>query len=287
MLREAQTRRERLVLRVLLVPTLFWLIIFFMVPLLVIFVYSFMTRQVPVGIDFPLHLGNYIRFADILYIKIFWRSFVIALLTTAICLLMGYPLAFWMSRQPAKVRNTLLLLLMIPFWTNFVVRTYALKFFLFRQGIMNNVLTGIGLIDEPLLVMYTPTAVVIGLVYGWVVEMILPLYACMADLDNSLLEAAQDLYASRFKVFWRVILPLTLPGIAAGSILVFVPALGAYITPDLLGGSKTAMIGNIIADQFGASADWAFGSALSFVLMAIMLVGTLLYFRILRGDSSV
>jgi spermidine/putrescine transport system permease protein len=286
MSREARNRRERTFLGVLLAPTLFWLIIFFMLPLLVILVYSFLTKQLPVGIAPPFHLGNYIRFADLLYIQIFWRSFVIAGLTTLICLLLGYPISYWMSRQPPRARNTLLLLLMIPFWTNFVVRTYSMKFFLFRQGPLNNILLGTGLLKEPLAILFTPTAVVIGLVYGWAVEMVLPLYASMVDLDRSLIEAAQDLYASRLKVFLRVILPLTAPGIAAGSILVFVPSLGAYITPDLLGGSKTAMIGNIIADQFGAAQDWAFGSAISFVLMAIMLVATVLYFRILRREAE-
>lgn len=286
MVREPRIGRERWVLRVLLSPTLFWLIIFFMLPLVIIFIYSFLTKRIPVGITWKFQLGNYTRFADLLYVRIFVRSFVIAGITTAICLLIGYPTAYWMAQKPPKAQNSLLLLLMIPFWTNFVVRTYAWKFIMFRGGPVNSLLLQAGIIKEPLSILFTSKAVVLGLVYGWVVDMVLPCYASLTGMDRSLLEAAQDLYANRVQVFLRITLPLTIPGIAAGSILVFVPSLGAYITPDLLGGGKADMIGNLIAQQFGSGQDWPFGSAISFILMAVMLIGTLLYFRILRGEAA-
>jgi len=273
-------------LGVLLTPTLFWLIIFFMVPLLVILIYGFLDRGTYGGIVWKIQLDNYIRFADSLYIRIFWRSFVIALVTTAICLLMGYPMAYWMATRSPRIRNTLLLLMMLPFWTNFVIRTYAWRFIIAREGILNNSLLSIGLINEPFNLLFTDNAVILGLVYGWVVGMVLPCYASLVGLDRSLLEAAQDLYANPIRTFLRVTLPLTLPGIVSGSILVFVPSFGAFVTPDLLGGGKADMIGNLIQQQFGSASDWPFGAAISTILMVAMLGGTLLYFRSLRREAE-
>jgi len=195
-------------------------------------------------------------------------------------LLIGYPLAFWMATRPVRWRNTLLLLMMIPFWTNFLIRTYAWIVLLSRSGFVNEILIGLGLIDRPLSLLFNEQAVIVGLVYGWVTEMILPCYASIVGLDFSLVEAAQDLYANEVRSFTRVVLPLTLPGIVAGSILVFIPSLGAYITPDLLGGGKSQMLGNLITQQFGSANDWAFGSAISMVLMVLMMAGTVIYFRI-------
>ncbi|MGW8144083.1 MAG: ABC transporter permease [Anaerolineales bacterium] len=283
---EPRTRRERFALGVLLTPTLFWLIIFFMVPLLVILIYGFLDRGTYGGIVWKIQLDNYIRFADSLYIRIFWRSFVIALVTTAICLLMGYPMAYWMATRSPRIRNTLLLLMMLPFWTNFVIRTYAWRFIIAREGILNNSLLSIGLINEPFNLLFTDNAVILGLVYGWVVGMVLPCYASLVGLDRSLLEAAQDLYANPIRTFLRVTLPLTLPGIVSGSILVFVPSFGAFVTPDLLGGGKADMIGNLIQQQFGSASDWPFGAAISTILMVAMLGGTLLYFRSLRREAE-
>lgn len=283
---EPRTKRERLTLGVLLSPTLFWLILFFMVPLFVILIYGFLDRGTYGGIVWKFQLENYIRFADPLYLRIFWRSFVIALATTLICLLMGYPMAYWMAGRSPKIRNTLLLLMMLPFWTNFVIRTYAWRFIIAREGILNNSLLAIGLINEPLTLLFTDRAVILGLVYGWVVGMVLPCYASLVGLDRSLLEAAQDLYANPIRTFLRVTLPLTLPGIVSGSILVFVPSFGAFVTPDLLGGGKADMIGNLIQQQFGSASDWPFGAAISTILMVVMLGGTLLYFRSLRKESE-
>lgn len=285
---EPRTKRERTIKDILLAPGVFWLIVFFMIPLLIILVYSFTDRGTYGGISWKFQFDNYVRFADPLYIGIFWRSFVIAIVTTFICLLIGYPVAYWMATQPPRRRNSLLLLMMIPYWTNFIVRTYAWRTILTKEGILNQILIALRLVSPenvPIL-LFNNQAVVIGLVYVWVVAMVLPCYASLTGLDPSLLEAAQDLYANRIRTFLHVTLPLTLPGIVSGSILVFVPSLGAYVTPDMLGGGKADMIGNLIAQQFGEASDWPFGSAISVVLMVAMLFGTLLYFRGLRTNET-
>lgn len=285
---EPRTNRERLIKNILLAPGLFWLILFFAIPLLIILIYSFTDRGTYGNIEWIFQLDNYVRFADPLYIGIFWRSFVIAVITTVICLLIGYPVAYWMASQPNHRRSALLLLMMIPYWTNFIVRTYAWRTILAKEGILNQFLIAINLFtpETAPLLLFNNRAVIIGLVYVWVVAMVLPCYASLTGLDSSLLEAAQDLYANRIRTFLHVTLPLTLPGIVSGSILVFVPSLGAYVTPDMLGGGKADMIGNLIAQQFGEASDWPFGSAISVVLMFVMLFGTLLYFRSLRTEEK-
>ncbi len=283
-----RTKRERLTLNILLSPALFWLIFFFTIPLVIILIYSFLDRGKFGGVVWEFQFENYVRFADQLYIRIFIRSFFIALITTVICLLIGYPMAYWMANQPPKKRNTYLLLIMVPFWTNFVVRTYAWRMLLARQGQINQLLITLKLINEGNAPTYLNTngAVVIGLIYVWVVAMVLACYASISGLDRSLLEAAQDLFASPVRTFLRVTLPLTLPGIVSGSILVFVPSFGAFVTPDMLGGGKADMIGNLISQQFGEASDWPFGSAISAILMIVMLFGTLLYFRSLRSEKT-
>jgi spermidine/putrescine transport system permease protein len=289
-----------IVLRILF-PGAFWLVAFFTVPLLIVFVYSFAKRGIyPGQIEWVFHPENYVRFFDPLYLSIFARSFRIAAITTLLCFLFGYPLAYFIARQPAHRRNTLLLLLMIPFWTNFVVRTYAWELILSNQGFLNTFWTEqlhgfflglqqhvggvfsplVQVTSQPVQLLYTETAVIIGLVYGWITDMTLPCYAAVERLDFSLVEAAKDLYANDLRAFLRIVLPLSLPGIVAGAILVFIPSLGAYITPDILGGAKMDMIGNLIQRQFGAAGDWPFGAAISFVLMTVMLAGTLIYFRV-------
>jgi spermidine/putrescine transport system permease protein len=273
-------RRPGLQVLVLIFPSLFWLVVFFAIPLIIVFVYSFLKRGPYGQIVWEFNLNNYARFFDPLYLKIFARSFKIAGITTVVSFLLGYPMAYWIATRPPKWRNTLLLLLMIPFWTNFLVRTYAWILILRDTGLINNALMSLGLIGEPLPLFGNDLAIIIGLVYGWFPDMVLPCYAAVERLDFSLVEAAQDLYANELRAFARVIFPLTLPGVVAGSILVFIPSLGAYVTPDLLGGAKSVMIGNVIQSQFLTVRDYPFGSAFSFVLMAMMLVATLLYFRV-------
>jgi spermidine/putrescine transport system permease protein len=273
-------RRPGLQTLVLIFPSLFWLVVFFVLPLLIVFVYSFLKRGPYGQIVWEFNLNNYARFFDPLYLKIFARSFKIACLTTIFCFLFGYPMAYWIATRPPKWRNTLLLLLMIPFWTNFLVRTYAWILILRDTGLVNNLLMSLGVISQPLPLFGNDFAIIIGLVYGWFPDMVLPCYAAIERLDFSLVEAAQDLYANEVRSFRRVIFPLTLPGVVAGAMLVFIPSLGAYVTPDLLGGAKSVMIGNVIQSQFLSVRDYPFGSAFSFVLMAMMLVATLIYFRV-------
>jgi spermidine/putrescine transport system permease protein len=216
---------------------------------------------------------------DPLYLRIFWRSLWIAAVTTILCLVLGFPLAYLIAQAPRRWQGVLLLLIIIPFWTNFLVRTYAWIFILRTEGLLNTVLMGMGIINQPLNLLFTDAAVLLGLVYGYLPFMVLPLYAALERIDRSLIEAAWDLYANPRSIFTRVILPLAKPGVVAGCLLVFIPTLGAYVTPDLLGGAKNMMIGNLIQLQYLVVRDWPFGSAISFVLMAGVLLMVFYYLR--------
>lgn len=269
----------------LISPAAFWLTVFFLAPLAIMLAYSFARRGTYGGVVWELNVEQYLRFVDPLYLQIFWRSAWIALLTTAVCLLVGYPFAFFIARQPSSRRNPMLLLIMIPFWTNFLIRTYAWILILRTEGLINTVLTTLGLINEPLTLLYTEGAVVLGLVYGYLPFMVLPLYASVEKFDFSLVEAAFDLGANEVRAFWRVVLPQTMPGVIAGCILVFIPSIGAFVTPDILGGAKTVMIGNLVQQQFLTSRDWPFGSAISFILMVIVSLAIVVYFRTTEEDE--
>ncbi|GAB4476217.1 MAG: spermidine/putrescine ABC transporter permease PotB [Anaerolineae bacterium] len=270
----------------LILPAALFLIVFFLFPFFIIVAYSFAERGTYGGVVWRFTLENYQRAIDPLYSSTLWRSGYIAGLTTLFTLLLGYPFAYFIATRTEKWRSTMLLALMIPFWTNFLIRTYAWLILLRNQtGLINVTLMDLGLIREPLPLFGTDFAIVLGLVYGWLPDMVLPCYAAISRLDKSLLEAASDLYAPGWQVFWKVVWPLTLPGIVAGSILVFIPSLGAFITPALLGGGKTLMIGNIINNQFLAAHDWPFGSALSTIMIVLMLVVTLAYFRMTRREA--
>jgi spermidine/putrescine transport system permease protein len=263
----------------LVLPPAAALVFFFVVPLALVLAVSFALRGTYGGIGWTPTLENYTSIADPLYLRIFWRSLWVAVLTTMICLVLGFPLAYVIARAPKRWQGVLLLLVMIPFWTNFLVRTYAWMFILRTEGLLNTILTALGLISEPLNLLFTDAAVLTGLVYGYLPFMVLPLYAALERVDPSLIEAAWDLYARPVQVFTRVILPLSKPGVIAGCVLVFIPALGAYVTPDLLGVARTLMIGNLIQHQYLVVRDWPFGSALSFVLMAGVLAAVLSYLR--------
>lgn len=264
----------------LIVPPTAVLIVLFGVPLLLVLAVSFASRGTYGGIEWALTFTNYTSIADPLYLRIFWRSLWLAVATTAICLAMGFPLAYVIARAPRRWQGVLLFLVIIPFWTNFLVRTYAWMFILRTEGLLNQALLALGLIHEPLNLLFTDWAVLIGLVYGYLPFMVLPLYAALERLDRSLVEAAWDLYAKPVQVFTRVVLPLSRPGVIAGCVLVFIPSLGAYVTPDLLGGARTMMIGNLIQHQYLVVRDWPFGSSLSFVLMAGVLAAVLYYLRV-------
>jgi len=272
--------------RWLAAPALGWLGVFFFVPLLVVFLISFAARGTYGGVTWTFTGANYAALADPLYLRIYARSLALAALTTAFCLLLGYPLAYYIARQPARRQAAWLVLVMVPFWTNFLVRTYAWIFILRTEGLLNTVLLDLHLITDPVEILYSDTAILIGLIYGYLPFMVFPLYATLSRLDPSLVEAAWDLYARPWAVFWRVMLPLTRPGVMAGCILVFVPALGAFITPDLLGGARTMMVGNLIQHEFLVVRDWPLGAAASFVLMGMVVLGVAAYMRVERMRQS-
>jgi spermidine/putrescine transport system permease protein len=252
----------------LIAPLLLWLALFVVAPTLIMLVYSFCARGTLGGVVFRFTLENYAAVLDPTYLRIVVRSLVFAALTTGICLLTGYPVAYYVSRAAERWRTRLLMLIMIPFWTSFLIRTYAWVTILKRDGLLNSLLVQARLIAEPLQLLYTPGAVVLGLVYTFLPFVILPIYTSVEKLDPTLVDAALDLGAGPRRVFAQVIVPLTAPGIAAGALLVFVPALGIYAVNDILGGGKVDMIGNIIENQFkGAARNWPFGAALGIVLM--------------------
>ncbi len=261
-------------------PATLWLALFFVLPLVIVLVVSFMTRGPRGTLVMPLTFEHYQDVFGDIYFPIIVRSLWIAFLTTAICLVVGYPLGFFIStRASARMRNIALFLVILPFWTNFLVRTYAMQTLLGTEGTINSLLISLGLRQEPLQMLNTPYAVLAGLVYGFLPFMVLPIYATVERFDFKLVEAAHDLGANDWTAFWRVVFPVTLPGVVAGCILVFIPAIGAFITPDLLGGNQGLMIGNLIQGQFGRSNNWPRGAALSIVMMALVMLALILYIR--------
>jgi spermidine/putrescine transport system permease protein len=217
-------------------------------------------------------------FADA-HLTIFWRSVSLSLMTTAITLVLGFPMAYFIATRPAHSREVWVFLITIPFWTNLLIRTFAIQETIRNEGVVNTALMALGLIERPIQLLYTDTAILIGMTYVYLPLMVLPIYASLEKLDFRLVEAGYDLYATRLKVLWRIILPLTKPGVIAGSILVFIPSLGAYVTPRVLGGGKNMMLGNLIELQFGAGRNWPLGAALSITLMVIVMVALLIYVR--------
>ena len=252
-------------------------------PLAIVLAYSLLTRSPYGSIGKPWSLDNYSRLADPLYLAIFLRSVWIAAAATLLCLLLGFPLALFISRSGER-KNLYLTLVILPFWTSFLIRTYSWMFLLRDTGLINSILLRLGLIHQPLPLLYNYGAVLLGLVYGYLPFAVLPLYATLERLDPSLLEASADLGARPWQTLLRVTLPLAAPGFLAASVLIFIPCLGAYLTPDLLGGGKTVLIGNLINNQFTTARDWPFGSAASLVLMAIVLILLLLGLR-RRGEA--
>jgi spermidine/putrescine transport system permease protein len=259
-------------------PAAFYLVLFFAIPLVLVFVYSFATRSSTgqtVLADWNLESYQRLFSSDVL--AIFLRSFVLATVTTLICLVFSYPFSFYIATRTPRVRNVMLIFVMIPFWSNFLVRTYAWRVLLSSDGPVSQVSQALG--GEPIRLLFTNSAVLIGLVYGFMPFMVLPLYAALERMDWRLVEAARDLYADGWTAFRKVTFPLSMPGVIAGSILVFIPSLGTYVTPALLGGAKTVGIGDYIVSQFLAARNWPFGSALSFGVMFVMLLATIYYFR--------
>ncbi|HEX2989983.1 MAG TPA: ABC transporter permease [Anaerolineales bacterium] len=287
-------RSKALQLFGLISPGMLWILLFFNLPILIVLFISFVERGRAGSIRIPpvYTLENYLQLFNacasefsgpdcnpLLYVGIFGHSVRIALIVTFWCIVLGYPLSYFVSRQRPLLRDALMVLVIIPFWSNFLVRTYALKQVLATEGLVNSFLMGLGLVNQPLEMLFNEFAVIVGLVYGYLPFAILPMYASIEKFDHSLMEAASDLGAPPWKAFLRVMLPMTLPGVIAALVLVFVPVVGAFITPDIMGGGKIEMIGTLINRQFGVSRNWPFGSAMSLILMLMVLIGVIAYFR--------
>ncbi len=304
-----QTIRERKNLQIfgLMAPGGFWLLVFFLVPLLLVLGISFLSRDARGNPALPISLQAYadifrdvkfnpsisftdgleLKLIDGLYLDLFWKSIWWSFISTIATLIIAFPVALFIARLPKQWRNFAVFLVMIPFWTNFLVRTYALLFMLRSNGPINTLLMGLfNLNDPPIDLLFTPTAVMLGLVYGNLPFMILPLYTSLEKFDWTMIEAANDLGANIIRSFQRVMLPLVAPGLLAGSILTFVPAVGSYITVELMGGGKSNMIGRTIAAQFNDVSNWPFGSALSLLLMIVVTVAAVLYFRTGSGERT-
>ena len=277
----AEAKRERSERRrgfLLALPSFAYMVLFFAVPLIIVLVYSFATRTSTGSTALSdWNLDAYRKLGEPIVRNVVVRSVILALVTTLICLVVAYPFAWFCAHQRPTIRNLLLIAVMIPFWTNFLVRNYAWRILLSNGGPISSFTEAIGLGETNIL--FTKAAVVIGLVYAYLPFMILPLYASIDRLDRRLIEAGRDLYGSGSQTFRRIVLPLTMPGVIAGSILVFVPSMGAYVTPELLGGGKETLLGSYIVTQFLTARNWPVGASLSFVLMAVMLVSTIVYFR--------
>jgi spermidine/putrescine transport system permease protein len=263
----------------LISPSLLYLFIFMIIPSILIVIYSFVTRGAYGNIIYKFTIENYARLVDALYLRILGYSVYVAGFTTILTILIGYPLAYYIARVSPRWRAILLFLILVPFWTNFIIRIYAWIMILRSEGLLSSFLFKLGLIHAPLNILYTPTAVLIGMVYEFLPFMVLPLYTSLEKIDLSLLEAAADLGARPWRAFLRITLPLSIPGMIAGSILVFIPAMGMFVVPDLMGGAKTILIGNLIRNQFLVARDWPFGSAASILLLLLTLAFTLYYTR--------
>ena len=279
-------------------PAVVIIMLFAAGPLLVMVVYSFLTPGDFGNVKWEFSLDGWkntlvqrdifddtLMWADA-HLSIFWRSFSLSIITTVLTLIFGLPTAWFIATQPPGRREIWLFLVTVPFWSNLLVRTIAIQELIRNEGVINLVLLKIGIITEPIQMMFTDFAIAFGMTYVYLPLMVLPIYAAIEKLDFRLVEAAHDLYASRMAAFWQVILPLIKPGIIAGSILVFIPSLGAYVTPRVLGGGKNLMFGNLIELQFGAGRNWPLGAALSLMLMAAVMVALIYYVRVTSREKA-
>ncbi|HEY5156442.1 MAG TPA: ABC transporter permease [Anaerolineales bacterium] len=276
-----RTLRENRVVQglLLIAPADLYLFLLIVLPLLLVAGLSFLSRGEYGQVVFKFNLGNYARLFDAIYGKIMIFSIGVGVGTTMLCLLVGYPVAYYLARTSARTRSLLLFLILLPFWTNFIIRIYAWMMILRSEGFLDSILMGLHITNAPLNLLYTPTAVMIGMVYEFLPFMVLPLYTSLEKVENSLLEAAADLGAPPWRAFLRVTLPLSVPGMIAGTILTFIPAMGMFVVSNLLGGAKTILIGNVIQNQFLTARDWPFGAAASMVLMLLTMIFTLYYTR--------
>jgi spermidine/putrescine transport system permease protein len=261
----------------LALPTLAWMLVFFLVPLAMVLVYSFATISlVTYNIGFGWTLANYRQIHDPLYFDTLTRSVFLSLSATLGCLLLGFPLAYFISRQPGRWQKLLLVLVIVPFWSSFIVRTYAVVNLIDNGGPLEDFLHTLHVWSGPLNILYTPRGIGLGIIYSYLPLMVLPIYVSLERIDYALIDAANDLGANPRRTFRRVTLPLAMPGVAVGCIIVGIPALGEYVIPEILGGGKTLMLGNVITDQFLSVGDIPFGSAIAVALMAVMAVALLI-----------
>lgn len=278
-------RPERARNAAFLMPGLAWLVVFFAIPLGIIFVVSLGTRDQFGGVILDtLGFQNYRRALEPDFLPTVANSLRYATLTTIFSIAIAYPIAYWISRYGGRRKVLLLILVMLPFWTSWVIRTYAWMIILRDNGVVNGILTGLGIVNSPITLLNTDFAVVLGMTYGFLPFAILPLYVSIDRLDPALVAAARDLYASGRAAFWHVTLPLTMPGIIAAALLTFIPAIGDFVTPDLLGGAQTITIAKVIQNLFLSSKDWPYGAALGFLLIVATIVGTVATLRILRRE---
>ncbi len=290
-LNRLRTKRLLKARALLLSPSLLLITCFLILPICIIVIYSFLTPGTYGGVVWKFSFESYIQFLferdlfdDSLafssaYLQIYARSFIQAFVTTIACFLIGFPTAYYIATLPERQKYMWVLLITVPYWINLLIRTIAMLFLIRNEGPLNHALISIGLVDEPIKIAYTNIGVGIGLIYTYLPFMVLPLYAAIERFDFRLVEASYDLYATRWIILRKIIFPLVIPGIVAGSLLVFIPSLGTFIAPDLLGGGKNLMIGNLIALQFQGSRNWPFGSAAAVILMTIVLFALMYYIR--------
>lgn len=266
--------------------TWIWLMIFSLVPYGLVIMASLLSHSDSHLIQFPINFQNYIELNNKIYVKIFEKSFYVAGLCTLICLILGYPFAYILARMKNHYKSLLILLIIIPFWTSSLIRSYSMIAILKAKGIINSILMWTGIIHHPIPMLFNNTSVIIGLVYNLLPFMVLPLLTNIERLDNRLIDAARDLGANRVTTFRKIILPLTMPGIIAGSILVFLPAMTIFYIPDLLGGAKSILLGNLIQNQFLVAQNWPLGSAISIVLAIVLAVLLLIYWKSMRNKKE-
>lgn len=270
----------------LAMPYLLWTVLFTIVPLFIIFIFSINDSSSIGQISFNFTISKYKQFFEPIYIDVFFRSIKLSLYSTIACLIIGYPVAYIIANRGVKVRNFLILFIILPQWTNFLLRTYAWMSILKDNGPINTFLMNIGLIKEPLTLLYTDGAVLMGMVYNFLPYMILPIYTVILKIDKSYIEAARDLGADSIKTFKKIILPLSMPGVVSGIIMVFMPAISTFVISDLLGGGHSMLMGNLIQNQFLAARNWQFGSAISMILIMIILITMLFLNKYSESDKG-
>lgn len=273
--------------KLLILPTVAWVIVFFLTPIFLVFTFSLFERGPYGNIEYHYTFRNYLRVFDGLYYSIIARTAFIAFLNAIFCLVIGYPIAYYIAtRNSNKLKNFFLILVLLPFWTNFLIRTFSWMIILGDEGLINNGLIKLHIINSPIEMLFTPVAVQIGLLYNYLPFMILPLYSSIEKIDPGLYMASRDLGANARSVFKNITFPLSRPGILTGLFLVFIPSFGEFVIPDLLGGAKATMVGNVIKDQFLAARNWPFGSALVLILMAVILLALIVRSRVFNSSKT-